>query len=41
MEKENLKERLLLKCQEAFIMGLELYNKPTIKYRIEGFILYM
>ncbi|PTK32250.1 DUF3644 domain-containing protein [Staphylococcus hominis] len=37
MEKENLKERLLLKCQEAFIMGLELYNKPTIKYRIEGF----
>ncbi|MEX5849381.1 DUF3644 domain-containing protein [Staphylococcus saprophyticus] len=37
MEKEDLKERLLIKSQEAFIMGLELYNKPTIVYRIEGF----
>ena len=37
LEKENLQERLLIKSQEAFIMGLELYNKPTIKYRIEGF----
>lgn len=25
------------KSIEAFIMGLEIYNKPTIKYRIEGF----
>lgn len=37
MQKDNLQERLLRKSQEAFIMGLELYNKPTIKYRIEGF----
>ncbi|EGQ1284397.1 DUF3644 domain-containing protein, partial [Staphylococcus pseudintermedius] len=37
MEREDLQKRLLKKCQEAFIMGLELYNKPTIKYRIEGF----
>ena len=34
---ENLAERLVDKSIEAFIMGLEIYNKPTIKYRIEGF----
>ncbi|WP_290068890.1 DUF3644 domain-containing protein, partial [Lactobacillus intestinalis] len=25
------------KSIEAFVMGLEIYNKPTIKYRVEGF----
>jgi len=34
---DNLKEKLLEKSQEAFIMGIEIYNKPTIKYRVEGF----
>lgn len=34
---ENLAARLVDKSIEAFIMGLEIYNKPTIKYRIEGF----
>ena len=34
---ENLATRLVDKSIEAFIMGLEIYNKPTIKYRIEGF----
>lgn len=34
---ENLSSRLVDKSIEAFIMGLEIYNKPTIKYRIEGF----
>ena len=34
---ENLSKRLVDKSVEAFIMGLEIYNKPTIKYRIEGF----
>lgn len=34
---ENLSDRLVDKSVEAFIMGLEIYNKPTIKYRIEGF----
>ncbi|MDD3745000.1 MAG: DUF3644 domain-containing protein [Anaerostipes sp.] len=34
---ENIKERLVDKSIEAFILGLEIYNKPTIKYRIEGF----
>ncbi|OFV69142.1 DUF3644 domain-containing protein [Acetobacterium wieringae] len=34
---ENLKTNLINKSIEAFIMGLEIYNKPTIRYRIEGF----
>jgi len=34
---ENTSKRLVEKSIEAFIMGLEIYNKPTIKYRIEGF----
>ena len=31
---EDLSERLVSKSIEAFIMGLEIYNKPTIKYRM-------
>ncbi|PMB84448.1 DUF3644 domain-containing protein [Dolosicoccus paucivorans] len=34
---EDISKRLVDKSIEAFLMGLELYNKPTIKYRIEGF----
>lgn len=34
---ENLSQRLINKSIEAFVMGLEIYNKPTIKYRVEGF----
>lgn len=34
---QNLSENLVKKSIEAFIMGLEIYNKPSIKYRIEGF----
>ncbi len=34
---ENLSKRLVDKSIEAFILGLEIYNKPTIRYRIEGF----
>ena len=33
----NLINALTEKSIEAFILGLEIYNKPTIKYRIEGF----
>lgn len=29
--------KLLEKSQEAFIMGIEVYNKPTLRYRVEGF----
>ena len=34
---ENLSQRMINKSIEAFMMGLEIYNKPTIRYRIEGF----
>lgn len=30
-------ERLIDKAKEAFIMAIEIYNKPSIKYRLEGF----
>jgi len=35
--KEKEINRLVEKSVEAFILGLEVYNKPTIKYRVEGF----
>ncbi len=28
--------RLCQKSQEAFILAIELYNKPTVRYRVEG-----
>lgn len=34
---EYLIKKLLSKSTEAFIMSLEIYNKPTIAYRVEGF----
>lgn len=34
---KTIVDRLVEKSIEAFILGLEIYNKPTIKYRIEGF----
>ena len=34
---ENITKRMIDKSVEAFMMGLEIYNKPTITYRIEGF----
>lgn len=34
---EDITKRMVDKSIEAFIMGIEIYNKPTIKYRIEGF----
>lgn len=37
MDKQELERRLIDKSIEAFIMGIEIYNKPTIKYRAEGF----
>ena len=33
----NLVDRLVDKAKEAFIMAIEVYNKPTIRYRLEGF----
>lgn len=37
MESNELAGQLVNKSLEAFIMGLEIYNKPTIRYRVEGF----
>lgn len=32
-----LVDKLTDKSKEAFIMAIEVYNKPSIKYRVEGF----
>ena len=29
------------KSIEAFVMAIELYNKPSIKYRVEGFSMFI
>lgn len=34
---KDIKDQMVQKSIEAFLLGLEVYNKPTIKYRIEGF----
>ncbi len=34
-------QRLTDKSVEAFILGMEVYNKPTIHYRVEGFSFFM
>ena len=34
---DKIIEKLIGKSKEAFIMAIEIYNKPTIKYRVEGF----
>ena len=36
-ENTKIVDLLLEKSKEAFIMSVEIYNKPTIKYRVEGF----
>lgn len=36
-----IQEKLLEKSQEAFAMAIEIYNKPTIKYRVEGFSVFI
>ena len=38
---ESLQNRLIEKSKEAFTMAIELYNKPTIKYRVEGFSMFI
>ena len=34
---KRLSRQLLQKSQEAFLLSLEIYNKPTIQYRLESF----
>ena len=38
---EELINNLLDKSEEAFLMAIEVYNKPTIKYRLEGFAFFI
>lgn len=37
----TLADRLTEKSKEAFCMAIELYNKPTIRYRLEGFSMFI
>ncbi len=39
--KDKLVEQLVQKSREAFIMGLEVFNKPTLRYRVEGFAFFV
>lgn len=34
-------DKLLEKAKEAFVLAVEIYNKPTIKYRVEGFTFFI
>lgn len=34
-------ERLLGKSREAFVLAIELYNRPSIRYRVEGFAFFV
>lgn len=38
---DDMKIRLLNKAKEAFTMAIEIYNKPTIQYRVEGFAMFI
>lgn len=38
---ESLIDEMLNKSQEAFLMAIEIYNKPTISYRLEGFAFFI
>lgn len=40
-EMEKLVDCLIEKSKEAFSMAIEIYNKPTIKYRVEGFSMFI
>ncbi|WP_237223943.1 DUF3644 domain-containing protein [Rothia nasisuis] len=40
-QKIQLNTKLLEKSMEAFTLAIELYNKPTIKYRAEGCALFL
>ena len=40
-ETNNIKAQLIDKSKEAFSLAIELYNKPTITYRVEGFAFFI
>lgn len=40
-DEKRLTEQMIAKSREAFVMGLEIFNKPTLKYRVEGFTFFV
>lgn len=40
-ENERLMNLMLEKSQESFLLAIETYNKPTIKFRVEGFCFFI
>lgn len=40
-EENDLINKMLEKSKEAFALAIEIYNKPTIKYRVEGFAFFI
>ena len=40
-EDNSLNNQLIEKSKEAFSLAIELYNKPTITYRVEGFAFFI
>lgn len=41
MKTSDNMQTMLNKSQEAFLLAIEIYNKPTIKYRLEGFAFFI
>lgn len=41
MEENELIDKMLEKSEEAFLLAIEMYNKPTIKYRLESFAFFV
>ena len=39
--KQALLNLMIEKSQESFLLAIEVYNKPTIKYRVEGFCFFI
>jgi len=38
---QDLVDNMIEKSKEAFSLAIEIYNKPTIKYRVEGFAFFI
>lgn len=41
MDTNELVKNMVNKSKEAFSLAIEIYNKPTIKYRVEGFAFFI
>lgn len=41
MKKDKLINLMVKKSEESFLLAIEIYNKPTIKYRVEGFAFFI